>query len=107
MSGKEISAEEVLRAVQSGNAPMIVDIRDGISFAHGHIPGALSNPAQSFDISMFANLPKQTEIVVSCYRGVMSKEAVSYLASAGFTNVASMKGGMKSWMKLGNAPLER
>ena len=106
MSVKEISAEEVLRAIQSENAPLIVDIRDGVSYTHGHIPGALSNPAQSFDMSMFANLPKQTEIVIFCYRGVMSREAVSYLTSAGFTNVASMKGGMKSWMKLGNAPVE-
>lgn len=106
MFGKDMKAETLLHAIQSGNAPFLVDIRDSASYAQGHIPGALSNPAQSFDLGMFADLPKETEIVVSCYRGVMSKDAARYLASAGFTNVISLKGGMKGWMKLKNAPLE-
>lgn len=106
MFGNEMKPEALLHAIQSGNAPFLVDIRDSASYAQGHIPGALSNPAQSFDMNMFADLPKETEIVVSCYRGVMSKDATSYLTSVGFKNVVSLKGGMKGWMKLKNAPLE-
>ena len=106
MFGKEIKPEALLHAIQTGNAPFLVDIRDSDSYAQGHIPGALSNPAQSFDMGMFADLTKDAEIVISCYRGMMSKDAVRYLATAGYTNAVSLKGGMKGWMKLKNAPLE-
>ena len=104
---KTITPAEVLAAIQAEEPQIIIDIRDRASYVVGHIPGALSNPADGFDASMFESLPAETPIVISCYRGVMSKQVVQYLESQGFANVASMKGGMNGWLKLPNAPIER
>ena len=104
---KTITPAEVLAAIQAEEPQIIIDIRDRASYVVGHIPGALSNPADGFDASMFESLSAETPIVISCYRGVMSKQVVQYLESRGFANVASMKGGMNGWLKLPNAPIER
>ena len=103
---KQITPAEVLQAIQAGEPQVIIDIRDRASYVVGHIPGAISNPADGFDASMFSSLPSDTPIVISCYHGMMSKQVVQYLESQGFSNVASLKGGMKGWHKLPNAPIE-
>ena len=107
MFTKTISPAEVLQAIQAGEPQDIIDIRDKASYAVRHIPGAISNPADGFDAGMFSSIPADTPIVISCYHGVMSKQVVPYLESQGFTNVASMKGGMDGWLKLPNAPVEQ
>lgn len=107
MSVKTIAPAEVLQAIQAGESPVIIDIRDRASYAAGHIPGAISNPADGFDAGAFDDIAPDAPIVVSCYHGVMSLQVAQYLDSEGFANVASMKGGMDGWLKLPNAPVER
>ena len=104
---KTITPAEVLAGIQAGDDQVIIDIRDRASYVVGHIPGAISNPADGFDSSMFSSIDPSTLLVISCYRGVMSKQVVQYLQSQGFENVVSMKGGMNGWHKLPNAPIER
>ena len=74
----------------------IVDIRDGNSFAQGHIPGAINlnnnNIQQYVDEHEF-----ETPLVVVCYVGNSSKGAAEIMAGAGFDTVYSLEGGMKQW----------
>ncbi|MDO5117974.1 MAG: rhodanese-like domain-containing protein [Eggerthellaceae bacterium] len=104
---KQITPAELLASIQAGDEQVIIDIRDRASYVVGHVPGAISNPADGFDGSMFASIDPTTRIVIICYRGVMSKQVAQYLESHGFANVVSMKSGMSGWHKLHGAPIER
>ena len=102
----EITPAELLQWMDDGQPLTIVDVRDAASFAQGHIAGAISNPAQSFNLDMFASLAPDARIVISCYRGMMSKDVVKYLEAQGFTNAYSLKGGFGAWERLAGAPIE-
>ena len=107
MTNHEISIADVLASIGQPDAPTIIDIRDGDSFARGHIPGASWNGADSFDVARFPQgTAYDTPLVIACYRGVMSKEVVNYLHSMGYTDVKSMAGGMEAWRRTPNAPME-
>lgn len=58
-------AAEDLRAKMNRNEVTILDVRDGASFATGHIPGALSTPFASLE-AQIATLPKGKPIVTYC-----------------------------------------
>ena len=104
----EITARETLDLIESGADILIVDVRDDASFAAGHIPGAISVPANNFDFDKIqAKATLDTHIIVSCYRGMMSRDVVAFLRQRGFANVQSMSGGWDGWQRLGNAPIER
>lgn len=107
MGVPEVKAAELLQWMQDNEPLTVVDVRDAASYAQGHIAGALSNPAQAFSFDMFAELPKDARIVISCYRGMMSKDVVKYLAAQGYTNAFSLKGGFPAWQHLNGAPIER
>lgn len=104
----EISTRETLDLLEGGEGFLVMDIRDETSFAAGHIPGAISNPANAFDLGKVqAHATPETRIVVSCYRGMMSRDVVAYLRQQGFDNAQSMAGGWDGWRRLGSAPVER
>ena len=46
----EISTRETLDLLEGDEGFLVMDIRDETSFAAGHIPGAISNPANAFDL---------------------------------------------------------
>lgn len=104
----EISAREVLSLLENDEGVVVMDVRDDASFAAGHIPGAFNNPANAFDFSKIQALATpETRIVISCYRGMMSRDVVAYLRQQGFANAQSMSGGWDGWRQLENAPIER
>ena len=104
----EITARETLELLKSGENVVVIDIRDDASFNAGHIPGALSIPANGFDLGKVKVLAKpDTRIVISCFRGMMSRDVVAYLRKQGFTNAQSMGGGWDGWLKIDDAPIER
>ena len=104
----EISAHETLELLQSNEQLLVVDVRDDASFAAGHIPGALNVPANAFDFDKIqANATPDMRIVVSCYRGMMSRDVVAFLRQRGFANAQSMSGGWDGWRQLAGAPIER
>jgi rhodanese-related sulfurtransferase len=40
----EVAAEEILARIESGTAPVLLDVRTPEEFASGHVPGALNIP---------------------------------------------------------------
>ncbi len=68
-------------------------------FASEHIPGAISNPASSFDMSIFENIAKDATVVVYCVHGIASMQVADYMESIGYADVYSLAGGYKSWLK--------
>jgi rhodanese-related sulfurtransferase len=99
----EVSREELLRRVESGQAT-VIDVRPAEEFAAGHIPGAVSIPVEEL-ADRLAELPLDQEIVAYC-RGaycVLAHDAVRLLAAHGHP-ARRLADGMLEW-RLADLPV--
>ena len=65
-----MQASELLRRIQSDNAPVVVAMRSEFEFGRGHIPGAINAPVRKILLNR-ARLPKdkKCEVVILCEHG--------------------------------------
>lgn len=100
---KTLTASEVERKLANREEVFVVDVREPREFHAGHIPDALLLPADTFADRYSRDLDADDEVILVCGRGKTSEAAARYLVSQGFTNVATMEGGMLAWV----GPLEK
>ena len=95
-----MQASKLAQRLKSNDAPTIIDVRSGIEFKHGHIPGAIHAPALKILLKM-ANLPKDknTELVVTCEHGPRAVMAQRLLAVYGYRNTTLLEGHMAGWKR--------
>ena len=99
---KILSPETVAAKAVAREDVFILDLRDGRDWAHGHIPEAVSLPADVFAERHPREVDPDDEIILVCERGLTSEAAAKFLASQGFSDVATMAGGMNAY----HGPLE-
>ncbi len=95
-----VDADELMARVERGDA-VLLDVRPGIEFNAGHLPGARSLPLVELAERM-SEVPKDKEIVAYC-RGpycLMAREAARVLRSEGFT-VHPLEDGPLEWEDAG------
>jgi hydroxyacylglutathione hydrolase len=98
---KQVSADDIAAGPEDVT---IVDVRNDAEWNDGHIPGAIHIPLG--DLAGRANeLIKETPVVTICHSGHRSLTAADELIAQGFTDVASLNGGMVAWVKAGH-PIE-
>jgi rhodanese-related sulfurtransferase len=102
-----MQATELLKRIESKTAPVILDVRTGIEFKRGHVPGAINAPPRKIALGT-ADLPedKDTEIVVYCEHGQRAWLANKALAARGYHNTSVLEGSLMDWKKA-NLPLEK
>jgi rhodanese-related sulfurtransferase len=102
-----MKASELLKRIESKNAPVIIDARTGIEFKRGHIPGAINAPPRKILLKT-ARLPKDqdAELVIYCMHGQRAWIARKLLAARGYRNTALLTGYLEGWKKAG-LPLEK
>ena len=102
-----MKANELLKRIESKNAPVIIDARTGVEFKRGHVPGAIHAPSRKILLKT-ATLPKDTsaELVIYCEHGQRAWIAKKLLAARGYTNTALLEGHLMDWKKAG-LPLEK
>lgn len=107
-----LSLAEFRAAAEDGKT-LVIDARDDVAYARGHVPGSLSLPGRRFDAG-YARLRSRLEadrarpIALYCantYCGD-SAEVQSRLRSLGFTHVAVFPDGWDAW-KTGGHPEEK
>lgn len=82
--------------LEAGEALALVDIRDPLSFAQGHIPA--SRRLDNDSVAAFLDeTPAERPVVVVCYHGHSSQQAAAWLAGQGFQTVYSLDGGFTEW----------
>lgn len=99
----EISVPDVVAAVESGKAPVIIDVRGPDAHGRGHIEGATHIPLDDLR-AREKELPtdKTTRMVVYCGNGTkLGPLGTAKLQSMGYTNVANMSGGIEGWRAAG------
>lgn len=99
----EISAAQAYQKYQQGM--FILDVRTQEEWDLAHIENSSLVPLAELKNNL-SELPRDREIVVVCRSGNRSREAVSILEEAGFSDVFSLKGGMIAWENAGY-PLEK
>jgi phage shock protein E len=100
----DIGAEQLIEVVQSGDAPVILDVRTPEEYAAGHVEGAVNIDiaSPSFD-SDIAALPTDQTYVVYCRSGNRSADAAARMAAAGFTDVYNVDAGLATLASAGVA----
>ena len=102
MSADRISAEALLTRIESGAAPVILDVRSRGEFARGHVPGArqISFWRISRRIGEMA-IPRDSELVVYCGHGPRAAIAGRALRRRGFTWITYLEGHFARWRSAG------
>ena len=89
------------------STPCVVDVRSGMEFKSGHIPGAIHLPFMTLLLNL-KKLPadKETPIVIYCELGPRAELASSQMVMAGYKNLELLKGHMSGWRRE-NLPMEK
>lgn len=92
---KEISAQEIKTAMNTGMKLNIIDVREVDEVAAGKIPGSINIPLSLLQFRMH-ELDKSIEYIIVCRSGARSSRAVQFLEYHGF-HVTNLSGGMLTW----------
>lgn len=99
---KECRVEDVWRMLDTGEAFVLVDVREESEFAKGRLPGAVHIGKGVIERDAEAKLPDaDATIVLYCGGGYRSVLAADNLQKMGYTNVISMDGGYRDWTATG------
>lgn len=80
--------------------PLLVDVRGEQERAIASIPGAVAIHLDRFrDGGAFADLPEKRRVLIHCKVGGRSAEATRLALDAGFTDVASVDGGILAYLR--------
>jgi rhodanese-related sulfurtransferase len=105
-----LSAEQAQEEITNGNVT-VIDIRETEEVKqNGKIAGAVNAPRGMLEFYADASLPyhkpefdKEKRIIFYCASGGRSALALKTLKEMGYTNIAHIDGGLKSWEAAGLA----
>lgn len=99
---KEISVNEVKIKVDKSEEFSLIDVREDHEWTQGRIPTSIHMARGLIERDIEQLIPdKTTPIVLYCAGGFRSVLAAYNLQKMGYTNVASMADGIRSWINLG------
>jgi rhodanese-related sulfurtransferase len=79
---------------------VVVDVREYVEFAAGHIDGARLAPLGKVEC-MAEVWPREQTLVLVCKAGGRAEQARRRLAAMGFADLAVLEGGMDRWSREG------
>ena len=104
---REITIPEYRAREEPDDGLILIDVREDHEWEKGHIPGAMhiGRGILERDIEgTFAD--KNTPLVLYCGGGYRSALAADNLQQMGYTNVLSLAGGFRGWVREGH-PVEQ
>ena len=85
---------------QREDGAFLLDVRTPEEWDQVHIPGAYLIPLDELQVRI-DEVPKYDGVVIYCRSGNRSRQALTLLQDAGFTNVYSLAGGIQDWIGAG------
>ncbi len=99
---KEVDYREIKKRIDSGEKLILVDTREDLEWANGHIPGAIHLGKGVIERDIEKAVPdRNAPVVLYCGGGFRSALAADNLQKMGYTNVISMDGGWRGWTESG------
>ncbi|MEX0327057.1 MAG: rhodanese-like domain-containing protein [Puniceicoccaceae bacterium] len=92
----EIDVSETATSLKSGDAPLLLDVREPSERAFCHIGNDLHIPIGEIPLR-WDSLPKDKHLLVYCHHGMRSLRVAHFLRQAGLPNVQSVRGGIEAW----------
>ena len=103
----EMTIEEFLERLERGERYVLLDTREDLEWAKGHLPGAHHMSKGVIERDIESAIPdKDAPIVLYCGGGFRSALAADNLQRMGYRNVISLDGGWRGWNERG-LPIER
>lgn len=101
-----MSADQLVQQLEAVDPPVVLDVRSGVEYGRGHIPGAVHVPfwRVPWAVGTLA-ADREGPVVVTCEHGPRAALAVAVLKLAGFRDVRYLSGQMSRW-KRRQLPLE-
>ncbi len=92
-----LSAREAYAAVIHGNA-VIVDVREErlTGYKNFDVPRLIRMPRSRIEQD-YISLPREIPLIIADSVGLRSHEAMEFLLSRGFANIANLAGGIVEW----------
>jgi sulfur-carrier protein adenylyltransferase/sulfurtransferase len=91
-----LSVQELQARLLSGEAPLLLDVREDQEFAMGHLPNAIHIPLGQLTLR-YQELPANKPLVVYCHHGGRSARAVAFLQDSGYDRAMNLTGGIDAW----------
>ena len=82
--------------ITNQNTPLVIDIRDELSFEYGHVDGAVNIPADK--LKSCTDLPKDRKLLICCKSGLISVRVADELRERGF-DAENFEGGYYGWLR--------
>lgn len=103
----EISIQQVKAMIDSGTAPLVLDVREESEWNKDHLPGAQHLGRGVLERDIETRVPdKTTPVILYCGGGYRSALAAESIQKMGYSQVLSMDGGYRAWNEA-NYPLDK
>lgn len=98
----KVSPDSLMSMMDSGETPVIIDVRNRIEYDRGHIPSAIN---VAMGLLFFQHdeiaVSQKSDIVVYCNSGVRGRIASVFLRGVGFESIYLLDGQLNGWRKKG------
>lgn len=97
-NAKHVNATEATQLINK--KAQVIDVRTPEEFARGHIKQSKLIPLSNFDEQLpLAKLKQDKPVLIVCESGMRARRAAALLAKQGYTDVAVLDGGIRSWQE--------
>jgi len=103
--GKFVTPQEIQERLKN-NDTVLIDVREPIEFAGGHIKGAQSCPLDKLDSKSLQEKYSGKKLIFSCQSGARSAQAAQKFQLETGKDVCQLQGGFSAWESAG-LPVER
>lgn len=95
---QQITPAQLAGELESGERPILLDVREQWEYNHCRIEGSQLMPMQSVP-QRVAELDPAKRIVCICHHGARSMQVGLFLESKGFADVVNLSGGIAAWAR--------
>lgn len=95
----EIDVLKLKALRDSGEAHVLLDVREPDELAICHIDGSVDIPMQQVPARL-RELPKDSAIVVMCHHGGRSRMVTNFLRQQGYDKAVNLRGGIDAWAQI-------
>jgi hydroxyacylglutathione hydrolase len=95
-----VSVQELAHRIAHEPDLVVLDVREPVEWADGHIRGARHVPMREV-ADRLAEIPRDRRVALTCAGGVRSSLVGSLLLARGFTDLLNVWGGMTGWTQTG------
>ena len=103
----EVDAAEAMAALNNGDSPLLLDIRERDEWDEGHLPDAIHIPRGSLEFKADLSAPSADKnfaldrpVILHCASGGRAALAGKLLKDMGYEKVYNL-GGLKDWVEAG------